>query len=314
MVAIMEKVRKQLLAQERQQKLHARWSTFKPVLEDLSEREAAKRSMMGFGDIALLPEVRAIMGAPPDVDVKPSDFDELREQFDEIIGRWSVRLRDELRTVSFGSDTATQGSSKDSGTGVAHASDVEPLELATTRFRCKRCMDRGRETMSYPAVLFHLCAQVRMASWPPKTGDEYEMVAVDMLSRWFSTSRVVRRCWRGVLKSIPPTAMTCKLLELCGKDPRTATVVEMDAEDVKFVLDGKTTMSWRAAVRRIVGSVICIADEIWRRCNTRTGMMSFAAGRWQLQVKPPRLRDASSENRLVSRSQRDIAVRGSGCI
>lgn len=129
MVACMEKACKQRLAQERLQQLHARLATFKPTMVALAEHPEAKRLAMHYGDIVSLPEVRELMDVPlgSDAVLGPSSFDELRERFGEVVERWHVCVCDKLRAYSFGP----------SGLGVDE--NIEPLELATSRFRCKYC-------------------------------------------------------------------------------------------------------------------------------------------------------------------------------
>ncbi|EPS95876.1 hypothetical protein FOMPIDRAFT_1053778 [Fomitopsis schrenkii] len=248
MVACMEKVREEQLAQERRQKLRARWVTFKPILEKLAEHPSAKRYKMNYGDIVLMPEVRKIMDVSLDANVvlEPSSFDELRERFSEAVERWHVRMCDELRTEFFQPDSVGQGSNK---AGKTPDPNIDPLELAMSRFRCRCCINYSRPTMWYPDVLFHSCLQVRLGTGGPKAkgGDDYEASGMEILRQWFSSTKLLRRRPSGSLTLDKPTALSCKLIEMCGMDPSTATAKEMDASDVKFVLDNKV-MTWIAAM------------------------------------------------------------------
>ncbi|EPS95864.1 hypothetical protein FOMPIDRAFT_1053766 [Fomitopsis schrenkii] len=248
MVACMKKVREEQLAQERRQKLRARWVTFKPILEELAEHPSAKRYKMKYGDIVLMPEVRKIMDVSLDANVvlEPSSFDELRERFGEAVEQWHVRMCDELRTKFFQPDAVGQGSNK---AGKTPDPNIDPLELAMSRFRCRCCINYSRPTMWYPDVLFHSCLQVRLGTGGPKAkgGDDYEASGMEILRQWFSSTKLLRRRPSGSLTLDKPTALSCKLIEMCGMDPSTATAKEMDASDVKFVLDNKV-MTWIAAV------------------------------------------------------------------
>ncbi|KAI0734945.1 hypothetical protein C8Q72DRAFT_805643 [Fomitopsis betulina] len=234
MVACMEKAREQRLAQERLQQLHARLATFKPTMVALAEHPEAKRLAMHYGDIVSLPEVRELMDVPlgSDAVLGPSSFDELRERFGEVVERWHVRVCNELRAYFFGSN----------GLGVDEK--LDPLDLATSRFYCKKCdWSSGlRPPMWYPDVLLHQCCQVPLGTG----GDEYYACSAMILRQWFP-SRVCRRGPSHALKLYKPTALSCKLIEMCGKDPSTATAKEMNELDVRFVLDEKV-MTWSNAM------------------------------------------------------------------
>ena len=68
------------------------------------------------------------------------------------------------------------GISKHSGASVSRGADVDPLELATTRFRYIICCSPNvRGTVWWPDALDHPCMRVSLAwsSSPAKGDDEY---------------------------------------------------------------------------------------------------------------------------------------------
>ncbi|EPS95882.1 hypothetical protein FOMPIDRAFT_1053784 [Fomitopsis schrenkii] len=243
MVACMEEAREERLAQERRQRLSARWVTFKPILEELVKHPEAERYEMRHGDIVLLPEVREIMDLALDADVvlEPSNFDELRERFGEAVERWHVRMCDELRTIFSGSDAVAQESNNVDKT--PDPNKLDPLELATSRFHCMFCTTYVRSILWYPDVLLHRCLQC------PLGGDDYEASGWRNLCQWFSSTQLRHRYPSRSLTLDKPTALSCKLIEMCGKDPSTATAEEMNALNIRFVLpDDKKVMTWSEAM------------------------------------------------------------------
>ena len=192
-----------------------------------------------------------MLSTDADVKVEPSSFDELREHFSEAVNHWYARLRDELCSIFFRSG-AEPGSSKHSGASALHGSAVDPLELATTRFCCKSCSTYRGGTVWWPDVLDHPCMRVPLPlrSSKAKGDDDYEAFTGRMLARWYASYMVSHRRLIGKLTRSPPTALSHKLLEMCGKDPATVTAKEMDNLDVRFVLNDEV-MNWRAAVSPI---------------------------------------------------------------
>ena len=60
--------------------------------------------------------------------------------------------------------------------------------------------------------------------------------------------------------------LSCKLLEICGKDPATVTTTEMDASDFRFVLNDEV-MDWRAAVSPICWYCACCLSTVAKMCH-----------------------------------------------
>ena len=134
---------------------------------------------------------------------------------DNIVHTWQSDIRSKLRKLIQDCDPA---------------SAVDPLELATTMFSCRRCSETF---LRFPSVLTHKCQRPASMEWKK---DEWEDV-------------VQRRSGMGSRLGNPDIGFALSLalwpcgysepahhiVRLCGMDPAVVTAQEMDALDVRLV-------------------------------------------------------------------------------
>ena len=245
-------VLRECLKQSRQERITAqtaslkenRWDTLKGLLEALAARPEARRYHMSLADVALLPEVRAVA---LDTQIGEENVQALHAQFGEAVEKWKTRACEKLRDLVRAG--LVDGPILDE---LEH--EVDPLELATTKFRC-RCVGPYDDALFYPAVLSHRCQQdvePRPAAEP--TSDAYETFVLEQLG-----DTEEGRAWTlNDLVVDETTQLSRKLFDLCGKNPDLTTAAEMDEADVWFVLRyANFVMTWRTAV-----SAVCLRPRL----------------------------------------------------
>ncbi|KAH9907126.1 uncharacterized protein B0H18DRAFT_1077967, partial [Fomitopsis serialis] len=215
MVQIVQNIRDAFPELDFTERLHGRSTALYSALEELVECPEAQADELSHTDIALMPEVREIMCAPEGVEVNRDTFIALRKHMGAMVEGRRSRVHDDLRALLTRQRGASEASSESgSGTG------VDPLDLATTMFRSPYRPGIQRQSDAY-------CAFIAQAAW---YYSDQLFFHVDLC--------IVHK----------PSEEALKLIQLCGKDPKTVTVKEMDALDVRFVVDDKTIMTWRAAM------------------------------------------------------------------
>lgn len=278
----MEQTRKKRIEAHTRMLVDIRRYALQALLQALAARPEARRYQMSLCDIALLPEFRAVALGPRLVD--DGDVAPLHAEFSHAVERWRLRAYAGLRELV----AADTGGCAGPGPG------VDPLELATTKFRCE-CYRHKNEALFFPAILSHRCP-------PTPTSDGYEEairgVLTDPFARMLGLEEGV---WRHDIFSVDETSeLSRRLVELCGMDPGRATAKDMDDAGVWFVLDDESVMSWRAAVRRTssFGRDDALVTET-HRYSTRTEAGSSVTGVWRPRMRCKQLRSASG--RCVTR-------------
>lgn len=213
------------------------WGALKTVLQALAARPEARRYRMTPADIALLPEVRAVaLGTR----MSDENVNALHAQFGEAVEQWRLRACAKLRELVRASIQPEEPASDEA--------EVDPLELSTTKFKCRCCKDEN-EALFFPEVLSHRCS-LDSETQPRPTSDAYEVFVHEQLSG--ASSNLEGRVWMLSELVVDETSEhSRKLVGLCGKDPKTATAKEMDEAEIWFVLDDESIMSWRAAVSTV---------------------------------------------------------------
>ena len=246
----------------------------------LQARPEARCYHMSLCDVALLPEFRAVALGPRLVD--DGDMAPLHAEFGHAVERWRLRAYAGLRELV----AADTGGRAEPG--------VDPLELATTKFRCG-CYRHKNEALFFPAVLSHRCPP--QPAWAPNpTSDGYGEAIRGVLTGSFARMLGLRECvWRHDAFSVDETSeLSHRLVQLCGMDPGRAMAKDMDDAGVWFVLDDESVMSWRAAVRRTCSFVWgdALLTQMYR-CSTRTEAGSSGTGFWRLRTRGKRPRSVS---------------------
>ena len=191
--------------------------------------EHPDRRIYGFNtaDLALTPEVREMMHRPEGAHV---DLNALEKKLDVIVDGWQSRVRDRLYELI--------GGQMKSGA----AEEVDPLELATTMFRCDKC---NETCLRFPAVLSHKCQRPDYMEWQQDAWEDIVRRRNGLRGRLgnpdigFALSLALSRC-----KYLEPAY---QIVRLCGMEPAVATSEQMDALDVRLV-QGDVIMTWSAAV------------------------------------------------------------------
>lgn len=206
--------------------LHAtRARTFTQVFHRWHAEQTDKRALPRAIDFMRRPEIQAIFRLPDTVRVTAQMFDVHRDQFGEWAAEWRRGCEDKLRALIRSSD-AFQGKLAD---------NVDPLSLASVVFTCAECEKDinsfSKITPLYPSLLSHDCLWPRVTYYTYTDPVERAIVAMsgyymrhDFREAWDCKSLSIGR-WHERGKDV---------VELCGKDPYTATMEEMDALDVRL--------------------------------------------------------------------------------
>lgn len=235
----MAAIKAERIRSERRRVLCKRLATLKSVISAARaappKRTAADEYKPRFPDLAVMPEVRALVEQPNDAVVDRRSFEALLPNFPAWEQRWRDERTEELRQLVLeNSDIETR-------------EGVDPLGLARTMFRCKRC---GR-SCHYPAVLTHECRMYPPQSLATTVTDENGNRAPYLYCVLITYPTLPLQSED--LEVSPHTTDIDKIIALCGKDPSTATHQEVDEADPRVVYDGNsalgpTVMTWRRAV------------------------------------------------------------------
>ncbi|EPS95888.1 hypothetical protein FOMPIDRAFT_1062502 [Fomitopsis schrenkii] len=237
LITCMEKAREDRLAYEYLQKLRNRWTSLEVTLTTLLDRPEARAYDVGIGDIAFMPEIREVVDAPDDEFMDESSFAEVHENFGEMVERWKVNATKQLRELVMQSRPRPQGSRK----AKAKCAEVDVLKLATTRFHCIICDDRSA-ALYYPGVLSHSCLRCNCR---PKEDDPYKRFVYGKLKEVGGSIAILRHLDRLEVAEVSDAATS--VIQLCGKDPKVATVKKMNALGIMLV-QGGIIRTWRNAI------------------------------------------------------------------
>ena len=262
-VACMTAIKAERIRSERRRVLCKRLATLKSVISAARaappKRTAADEYKPRFPDLAVMPEVRALVEQQNDAVVDRRSFEALLPNLPAWEQRWRDERTEELRQLFLAnSDFETR-------------EGVDPLGLARTTFRCKRC----RRSCHYPVVLAHECR-----IYPPQllatTVDENgNRVPLDAYLYCVLATHPILPLQLEDLEVSPHLADIGKIIALCGKDPSTATRQDMDEADPRLAYDwslmlGPSVMTWRRAVGRSSYFAVrfCNLTTVFRRSIT----------------------------------------------
>lgn len=221
-VACMEKIKRDLLRDERFNLVHKHLRMLSTVVTDV--RASRRRTVEGeykprTQDLAMMPEVRQLVDAPAsDVIVEKSAFEELGLKLPGLEERWLHERRADLRRALANSNYG------------GAADGVDPLELARTLFRCKECDTH----MQYPAALAHDClaVPVEIMFAPPDKETPFE----DYLQWVVDMFHVMP--WDAAKIEASLSMYTLEyLVKTCQEGPRATTRKDMDDASIRLVDD-----------------------------------------------------------------------------
>ncbi|KAJ7775178.1 hypothetical protein B0H16DRAFT_1450572 [Mycena metata] len=214
--AFLRKSKKERLYKDRLAVLKSRMDlSLRPILDALPISN--DRPLMVSNDVSYMPEYRALMERPSNIQVTKEDFLNLLAHLPEQM-----------------EDSKLENSPQRS------------LELCTTFFRCHTCT----EPIAYPRILSHAC----LNELPPNNDDEEAVPHEDILLRrvFVHTPWVLGH--KGVKFHPEASNITAALVTLCVGDPKTMTTAMMDEIDPRFECvrcfhpkEGRLVMKWRIA-------------------------------------------------------------------
>lgn len=230
------------------QVLEKRWAVLKPVLATLIDLPEARAYGITSGDIALMPGIRKIVDVPDDVPVDQASFAGVHAEFSGMVEQWKMDAAIQLRELVMRARHArVQLLTEDNTQAQAQAQaqlEVDVLELATTKFYCKRCK-RKKVGLYWPGVLAHACLRSAIC-W--KTDDIYKQFVQCKTSIHAGPRSTI---FSDDLEVAEPSEAAKSVIQLCGKNPENATVEEMNALNVMLVVrggDDSDIGTWRDAV------------------------------------------------------------------
>ena len=240
-VACMAAIKATRIRIERQKVLSDRLAIFKTVICGARaappKRTAVDEYKPRFPDLAILPEVRAIVAQPNDIFVDQYSFEALLPNLPAWEQKWQDERTEELRQL------LRDNSEIESRDG------VDPLRLARTVFRCKRC----RGSSYYPAVLAHNCRAFSAHCLPTLADGNGSRAPLDAYLYCVLDTYPMLPLQPHDFEVSPHTPDIDKIIALCGMDPTVVTHQEMDEGDFRLAYDGNkilgpTIMTWRRAV------------------------------------------------------------------
>lgn len=246
----MEDVKAQRLERETWVIWTQRWDILDTVGKELLDRYYAKHPetmlyRLRIADLALEKEVRNIMCKPRDVDVGKEQFLALEGAIEAIVDRWQTRVCKQFRGLLTGGK-------------IKASKDIDVLILATTMF--SGC-DWPRTHQEFPEVVGNF--GVRPYNQAYAGQDAYRHFIGEQHAHCYAG------CTGTSIRPVRPNSLMRMIVEICGKDPDTATAAEMDALDV-WLIAGQDShaRNWRNAVSSfsLLDLPLCRIHDPRNRC------------------------------------------------
>ena len=216
--------------------LHSQW---------ILNRKNEPATYASVPDIALFPEVRAVLVDPSENVTQESIIDKLTKIVPVVAAKWMEARKTQYRTLA---RAALSGSEA--------ANAPEPLDLALVAFKCSRCSSYttidGSGRLHFPQVLHDNC--LRESSGRPIT-DAYERVVAAPGTGYHSLPRAERLFIYSETVGVDKRfVLRREVITACGMNPDTATIAEMDACEARLrcclcaTLARQEIHTWRTAV------------------------------------------------------------------
>ncbi|KAH9833536.1 uncharacterized protein C8Q71DRAFT_188731 [Rhodofomes roseus] len=230
-VRSMDSIRQERLEHEHRSLLTARWPILESAGGELLHRYIGDHpELSAYGlyiaDFALLKEVREVMCTPANEIVDEASFLALEGQMDTMVERWRARICKQLRGLFIKHKVKTPRG-------------MNPLDLATTVFDLN---PYGYTTVAtFPSVLTY-SDTVRYPCTPKSRRSTYEQFVYEQegVDSEFTSDKI---------KPKEPNDHMRRVIQLCGKNPETATAKEMDALDIRLVSEpSDVVVTWLGAM------------------------------------------------------------------
>ncbi|KAI0645563.1 hypothetical protein C8Q79DRAFT_910321 [Trametes meyenii] len=221
-ITYMGTIRTARLAQQRREAVIKRLTMLRDTVvayeASLGPRDATSDLRAEFADLAIMPAVRELVGAPTEADIDPEDIDKLQARFPELQNEWRSAREHELASMVW---KEVPSAIKDD----LSKTSSSVVELAIVSFRCTRCR---REGLRWPNILAHKCSRSDYYSFDDQAyGNALSYVCghYGLMSPWWA------RCpFRVAFATKDMRAM----IRLCGYDPFQATFEELQSSGTRL--------------------------------------------------------------------------------
>lgn len=262
LVAFLEERKAERLTDERTGLMATRIRKFNDSVTEWYTAQAVPSYQLhdpALADFAVMPEVRAIVELPNEIEVTSSTFQPVLEKLPDLIAQWHANVKTQVGQFMKASyktaleELARVGDETGVGTDVDTITDSAFVELATSFLSFSGYPwdrdDAMRATLSFQETLVHSAMRGHYSALSQQ--DPY-LRAVGSVTDC--------RPWTLDIKckvSAATIAQMCILAKLCGLDWRTVTCQEMDQRNDRFVClcewckksCVKRVMNWRYIVR-----------------------------------------------------------------
>ncbi|KAG6828818.1 hypothetical protein H0H92_006643 [Tricholoma furcatifolium] len=228
-----EETREERIKAERNELIASRLRLLAPLYDDFIavdfiSTQSRRNPLPGFADIFTQQPFRSlIFDIAPDILLTEAHFNVYTDKIREISTRWIRSSSEVLRAL---------------------LPPEQCLTLATVFFRCRWCC----KAISYPRVLKHSCLVTDHYDFDPDGGEE-------MFNLTCFTERPWNRGRSQVTFDEEAAVYAKEAIEICGADPRTATVNEMEAMDCRLQCmrcrakyGRRVYLTWSAAIDHMI--------------------------------------------------------------
>jgi hypothetical protein len=222
-VAQLEQLKAARLTEERQKMLRSRMFLLRNFVAQYEATQARTKPLPNAPDVAALePFYSLVFKSPVDTDLQESNFADLGPELGELCDEWIQSSSELLLRL------------------IPRSFAIKHLDLATIFFRCHSC----REPISYPRILKHECLTRNL----PGEDDELLQACSNQRPWNYGVEQVV----------FDEESHACakEIITVCGQDPRSITMYEMDDLDCRVEClrcahpsRGRLVMEWKTAVR-----------------------------------------------------------------
>lgn len=196
----------------------------------------------GIADVFVHPAVQENINLPMTVEVKEKDF-KLGSLFSEITAQWKKDVKERL--IAMIPDNCIPENTKKS---------ANLFELATVSFHCDSLGCPARDaSLRYPEVMMHWCSST-VSKYYNETVEDADLRIVK--DRFFS---VTWNATSGIKFSERAFKFLSEAVKMCGLDPITTTVTQMDEMSSIFECMtcndeyyGRATMGWDNLVCQVI--------------------------------------------------------------
>jgi hypothetical protein len=229
-VAQLEQLKAARLTEERQKVLWSRMLLLRNFVAEYGATQARNKPLPNAADVAALePFHSLIFKSPVDTILQESDFADLRPKFGQLCDEW-IKSNSKLLLRL-----------------LPQSSTINDLDLAATFFQCHWC----QEPISYPRILKHECLTRNRSG---VESDELLQACLYHIPWNYGGKQVAfaKECH----------ARAKEIISVCGQDPHSITMSEMDDLDYRVEClpcahpsRGRLVMRWKTAVRNEIVNV-----------------------------------------------------------